>query len=81
VGGPGAGGRRESGAGVGRLGGGGRDRARGGFGGRDPDDWALRRVRVVGGAGGSEYRAGVTPARTRHWRARLSLEGLWSDEA
>ena len=47
----------------------------------DTEDGTLRRVRVVGGAGGIECRAVVTPGRKRHWRARLSLEGLWSDQA
>lgn len=47
----------------------------------DPDDGVLRRVRVVGGAGGIDYRAVVSPSRTRNWRARLTLEGLWSDTA
>ena len=45
----------------------------------DPDDGVLRRVRVVGGAGGIDYRAVIGPSRTRSWRARLALEGLWSD--
>ena len=51
------------------------------FGWRDPEDGVLRRVRVVGGAGGIEFRAVVSPSRTRSWRARLALEGLWSDTA
>ena len=46
----------------------------------DPDDGTLRRARVVGGAGGIEYRAAVRRSdRTRRWEARLVLEGLWSD--
>ncbi len=47
----------------------------------DTDDGTTRRVRVVGGAGGIEYRASVSASRERSWQARLSLEGLWSDEA
>lgn len=47
----------------------------------DPEDGTLRRVRVVGGAGGIDYRASIGPSRTRSWRARLALEGLWSDTA
>ena len=47
----------------------------------DPDDGTLRRARVVGGAGGIDYRAAVRRGdRTRRWEARLVLEGLWSDE-
>ncbi|MYB43059.1 MAG: hypothetical protein F4X76_12955 [Chloroflexi bacterium] len=45
----------------------------------DPEDGVQRRVRVVDGAGGIDYRAVVEPARTRRWEARLELEGLWSD--
>ena len=46
----------------------------------DPDDGTLRRVRVVGGAGGIEYRAAVRRgSRRRRWEAHLALEGLWSD--
>lgn len=47
----------------------------------DPDDGVLRRVRVVGGACGIDYRARLGPSRTRSWRARMTLEGLWSDTA
>ena len=46
----------------------------------DPDDGVLRRARVVGAAGGIDYRAAVRRGdRTRRWEARLVLEGLWSD--
>ena len=48
----------------------------------DPDDGVRRRVRVVGGAGGVEYRAQVRRGdRARRWEATLVLEGLWSDTA
>lgn len=48
----------------------------------DPEDGVLRRVRVVGGAGGIDYRASARRgARTRRWEATMVLEGLWSDRA
>lgn len=46
----------------------------------DPDDGIKRRVRVVGGAGGIDYRAAIkTDGPARRWEARMELEGLWSD--
>lgn len=45
----------------------------------DPEDNTRRRVRVVDGAAGIEYRAVIEPERTRRWEIRLELEGLWSD--
>ena len=45
----------------------------------DPEDGQARRVRVVDGASGIDYRARVTPGQPRRWELRLALEGLWSD--
>ena len=45
----------------------------------DPEDGVGRRVRVVDGAAGIDYRAVIDPQRARRWQIRLELEGLWSD--
>lgn len=55
------------------------DHAHAWFTWHDPEDGVARRVRVVDGAAGIDYRAVVAPDRARRWEIRLELEGLWSD--
>ena len=45
----------------------------------DPEDGAIRNVRVRGGAGGIRYTARVTGERRRTWELSCALEGMAAD--